>query len=104
LDSFDDALNYALTLARSAHPVKFEALASKALCPFEEIRNNEKHGCYKEQYHRHMFIEGSLDRVLAWRPSLWAIPDETELSAMESLLTEHRHDLSLAHVFEHGME
>jgi len=77
-----DAVHHALDLAKTRHPSQFARLSCKVFgagtCPldtarFALIRDN-------------LFTEGALHTVYSWRPPLWHIPEEDEVSALEALL------------------
>jgi len=73
--SFHDAVQFTLELI-SAHP-NFESLISKA--------------CDSAQEHPvdlPVFAEDSHRKILDWKPCLWSIPSDEELSSMEGLLTQ----------------
>jgi len=73
--SFCDAVQYALDLT-SPHP-KFQELISKAC----EMPRDYKYG-------EPLFISGSHQQVLEWRPDLWLIPSHDDLFPMEELLID----------------
>jgi hypothetical protein len=77
--SFCDAIQCALELA-STNP-SFGELIAKACGQPQGIWTEADLG-------RSPFVKGSHWKVLNWKPALWSIPSETELAAMENLLTE----------------
>jgi hypothetical protein len=84
MDSQDshDALHLALDIAKSRDPPQFSMLASRVfgagVCALRESV------CPRAQ--NNIFEHGSLYAVYMWRPQPWHIPEEDELSELESLI------------------
>jgi hypothetical protein len=77
--SLCDAVQCALELA-STHP-DFESFIAKACGPPQSMRIQGDLG-------RAPFVQGSHWRVLSWKPVLWSMPSDAELTSMERLLTD----------------
>ncbi|KAI4932513.1 hypothetical protein J4E85_002911 [Alternaria conjuncta] len=82
--SFSDALQHALVLAKNRHPSRFAELTRETFglgdCPIRSstlgfVQNN-------------LFVQGALSDIYHWHPTPWSIPGDKELSKLERLICE----------------
>jgi hypothetical protein len=78
-DVFDDALQHLLDSARDRNRSRFTSLDAK------NYGYGRSH--LQGKAWRKLFIENSLDILYEWRPMAWSILEDSELCAIESVLT-----------------
>ena len=82
--TFSDALQHALVLAKTRNPVEFAKLACTTFgigdCPLRRMA--------LRMTQINLFEEGALSEIFHWLPAPWSLPEDSELSRIEALLRQ----------------
>ena len=82
--TFSDALQHALVLAKTRNPVEFAKLACTTFgigdCPIRRVALRITQV--------NIFAEGALSEIFHWMPAPWSLPEDSELSKIEALICQ----------------
>ncbi|KAF2112814.1 hypothetical protein BDV96DRAFT_579215 [Lophiotrema nucula] len=104
LDTLRDTIETALEMVKAAQPTEFAEPVAGAFRQEYVTVGNENFGPVSRvgDIERPLFVEGSLDQILTWKPRSWSIPSGNELTSLESNLSDpgRTYDGSLG-LFQH---